>query len=123
VVSHIRLFEVVDPDKLAQLVNLPPDELPRRHLFWREEMADGIIDRKTDQPGIADPIDWYRYKAELMRFLGMNTYSKDLLEFGACQHWDTRSTATTPSPPHGRLTPTAHPAGWPWFATTPSMKT
>jgi hypothetical protein len=23
-----------------------------------------------------------------MRFLGINTYSKDLLEFGACQHWD-----------------------------------
>jgi hypothetical protein len=92
-VGRIRLFEVVDPDKLAQPVNLPPDELPRRHLFWREEMADGIIERKTDQPGIAAPIDWYRNKAELMRFLGMNTYSKDLLEFGACQHWD--------STPHG----------------------
>jgi hypothetical protein len=23
-----------------------------------------------------------------MRFLGINTYTKDLLEFGACQHWD-----------------------------------
>ncbi len=29
--------------------------LPRRHLFWREEMADGIIDRKTEQPGIEQP--------------------------------------------------------------------
>ncbi|NQU19733.1 MAG: hypothetical protein HQ567_00510 [Candidatus Nealsonbacteria bacterium] len=87
-VSRIRLFEVVNPDALAQPLNLPPAELPRRRLFWREEMADGIIDRKTDQPGIADPLDWYRHKAELMRFLGMNTYSKDLLEFGACQHWD-----------------------------------
>lgn len=92
-VSHIRLYEVVDPDKLAQPMNLPPEDLPRRRLFWREEMADGIVDRKTDRPGIADPIDWYRHKAELMRFLGMNTYSKDLLEFGACQHWD--------SAPHG----------------------
>lgn len=87
-VSRIRLFEVVDPDKLAQPLTLPPADLPHRRLFWREEMADGIIDRKTDRPGIADPLDWYRYKAELMRFLGMNTYSKDLLEFGACQHWD-----------------------------------
>ncbi len=87
-VSHIRLYEVVDPDKLAQPLRLPPEGLPRRRLFWREEMADGIIDRKTDQPGITRPLDWYRYKAELMRFLGMNTYSKDLLEFGACQHWD-----------------------------------
>jgi hypothetical protein len=87
-VSHLRLFEVIDPEKLVQPVTLPPPELPRRRLFWREEMADGIIDRKTDQPGIANPLDWYRYKGELMRFLGMNTYSKDLLEFGACQHWD-----------------------------------
>lgn len=87
-VSYIRLYEVVDPDKLTQPLTFPADGLPRRRLFWREEMADGIIDRKTDQPGIADPIDWYRNKAELMRFLGMNTYGKDLLEFGACQHWD-----------------------------------
>lgn len=87
-VSHLRLYEVIDPEKLVQPVAFPPTELPRRRLFWREEMADGIIDRKTDQPGIANPLDWYRYKAELMRFLGMNTYSKDLLEFGACQHWD-----------------------------------
>jgi hypothetical protein len=86
--SRIRLFEVLDPEKLTQPVTLPPPDLPRRRLFWREEMADGVIDRKTDQPGIANPLDWYRYKADLMRFLGMNTYSKDLLEFGACQHWD-----------------------------------
>ena len=25
-----------------------------------------------------------------MKFLGMNTYSKDLLEFGANQGWDSR---------------------------------
>ncbi len=92
-VSHIRLYEVVNPEKLAQPVTLPPEALPHRRLFWREEMADGIIDRKSKQPGITNPIDWYRNKAELLRFLGMNTYSKDLLEFGACQHWDSR--------PHG----------------------
>lgn len=88
-VNRIRLFEVVDPDQLAQAVVLPPEELPRRHLFWREEMADGIIDFKSEQAGLAHPLDWYRYKAELMKFLGMRTYTKDLLEFGACQHWDT----------------------------------
>ncbi len=92
-VRRIRLYEVINPDHLAQPLTLPPPALPHRRLFWREEMADGIIDRKTDQPGIVDPLDWYRYKAERMRFLGMNTYSKDLLEFGACQHWD--------STPHG----------------------
>ena len=87
-VSRIRLFEVIDEESLVQQVTMPPEHLPHRRLFWREEMADGVIDRKNEQPGIANPIEWYRHKAELMRFLAMNTYSKDLLEFGACQHWD-----------------------------------
>jgi len=88
-VGRIRLYEVVDPDKLALKINFPPDGLPRRRLFWREEMADGVIGGKKPQDrGVDNPLDWYRYKAELMRFLGMNTYTKDLLEFGACQHWD-----------------------------------
>ena len=89
-VSHIRLYEVVNPDQIAQPITLPPDTLPRRRLFWREEMADSVIDQKSKQPGIVDPIEWYRYKAELLKFLGMNTFSKDLLEFGANQHWDSR---------------------------------
>lgn len=92
-VSHIRLYEVIDPDALAQPITFPTAPLPRRRLFWREEMADGVIDLKSVQAGVTVPIDWYRYKAERMRFLGMNTFSKDLLEFGACQHWD--------SAPHG----------------------
>ena len=87
-VSRIRLFAVPAPDRLAQAVALPPEDLPRRHLFWREEMADGVLDDRNGSAGIADPLDWYRYKAELMAFLGMQTYAKDLLEFGACQHWD-----------------------------------
>ena len=90
-VSSIRLFEIIDPEKLAQPLNLPPEGLPRRHLFWREEMADGLLAPKgktVEERGVNDRLDWYRYKAELMRFLGMHTYSKDLLEFGACQHWD-----------------------------------
>ncbi len=88
-VASIRLYEVVDEDKLAMKINFPPDDLPRRHLFWREEMSDGVIGgKKPADRGVDNPIDWFRNKAELMRFLGMNTYSKDLLEFGACQHWD-----------------------------------
>lgn len=87
-VGRIRLFEVIDEAALAQPLSFPPAGLPHRHLFWREEMSDGVIERKNPQPGIADPIEWYRHKAQLMQFLGMNTFSKDLLEFGACQHWD-----------------------------------
>lgn len=93
-VGRIRLFEVVDEAALALKINYPPTELPRRRLFWREEMADGVFGGKEPKDrGIDNPIEWYRHKAELMRFLGMNTYAKDLLEFGACQHWD--------STPHG----------------------
>ena len=88
-VRRIRLYEVIDPDKLAQPLCLPPADLPHRRLCWREEMADGVIgDGKKAAGGVDNPLDWYRYKAELMRFLGMNTYTKDLLEFGACQAWD-----------------------------------
>jgi hypothetical protein len=88
-VASIRLYEVVDEERLALKVNYPPEGLPRRRLFWREEMADGVIGgKKPEDRGVDNPLDWYRYKAELMRFLGMNTFAKDLLEFGACQHWD-----------------------------------
>ncbi|MEI7729395.1 MAG: hypothetical protein WCO56_07470 [Verrucomicrobiota bacterium] len=88
-VRRIRLFEVPDPARLQARYTAPPAGLPRRHIFWREEMADGVIDAtKEEERGLKNPLDWYRYKAEVMQFLAINTYTKDLLEFGACQHWD-----------------------------------
>jgi len=88
-VARIRLFSVPEPARLDARVNLPPEGLPRRRLFWREEMADGVIGaEKQEERGLKTPLDWYRHKAATMRFLGMNTYCKDLLEFGACQGWD-----------------------------------
>ena len=88
-IGAIRLYEVIDVDKLAVKINYPPKGVPRRRLFWREEMADGVIGGKNvEDRGVTDRIEWYRHKAEQMRFLGINTYTKDLLEFGACQHWD-----------------------------------
>lgn len=88
-VRRIRLFEIADPAALKLKLPQLPAGLPRRHIFWREEMADGVIDSaKPEERGIAKPLDWYRHKAALMHFLGVNTFSKDLLEFGACQHWD-----------------------------------
>ena len=88
-VSKIRLYEVLEPEKLNAQYTLPAG-LPQRHLFWREEMADGVIQsNKVEERGLINRLDWYRDKARLMHFLGMNTYTKDLLEFGAVQHWDT----------------------------------
>lgn len=88
-VSKIRLYEIADEKKIAAVYQLPPKELPRRHIFWREEMADNVISAdKSGTAGVKDPLDWYRFKANQMQFLGINTFSKDLLEFGAVQHWD-----------------------------------
>jgi hypothetical protein len=84
-VSAIRLYEAPPLETYA----LPP-RLPRypRHLFWREEMADNVVGGKENQRGVKNPSDWFEYKARLHKFLGMNTFSKDLLEFGANQGWD-----------------------------------
>jgi hypothetical protein len=94
-VSKIRLYEVADFAKCAVKVNLPPEGLPRRHIFWREEMADGVIamghkaeEKDEKLRGVKNIVDWYEYKARLMQFLGMNTFCKDLLEFGHNQGWD-----------------------------------
>jgi len=88
-VSRIRLFEVPDTSKFDAKYNLPPEGLPKRHLFWREEMSDGVV-LSTDaaKRAVTNPIDWFEYKARLMQFLGMNTFCKDLLEFGSNQAWD-----------------------------------
>ncbi|HNQ73527.1 MAG TPA: hypothetical protein PKN95_07980 [Verrucomicrobiota bacterium] len=88
-VSRLRLYEVKNEAALAQPLRLPPAPLPQRHIFWREEMSDGVMEsNKETERGVRERLDWYRYKANQMRFLGLNTYTKDLLEFGACQHWD-----------------------------------
>jgi len=94
-VSKIKLFEITDFSSLEQKINYPPTELPRRHIFFREEMSDGVIaqghqenEKLPELRGINNPINWYEYKLRLMRFLGINTFSKDLLEFGHNQGWD-----------------------------------
>jgi hypothetical protein len=90
-VGRIRLLALPDPKALELAVRLPPAGLPQRHLFWREEMADGILEtRKAATPGFdgARQLEWYAAKMRLMKFLGMNTFCKDMLEFGHNQGWD-----------------------------------
>ncbi len=94
-VARIRLLAVPDPGRYAVTIRYPPAGLPRRHIFWREEMADGVISighRKAEKDpalrGVENPVDWYEYKVRLMQFLGINTFCKDLLEFGHNQGWD-----------------------------------
>jgi hypothetical protein len=94
-VGAIRLYEVVNPEAAALKINYPPEELPRRYIFCREEMADGVVSvphgpDKPENRGIDRPVDWFEYKARNMRFLGMNTFTTDLLEFGHNQGWDAK---------------------------------
>ena len=94
-VSKIRLYEVQDPAALTVKLNLPPEGLPRRHIFSREEMSDGAVgmghkpeERDEKVRGVKVLADWYEYKMRQMQFLGIDTFSKDLLEFGHNQGWD-----------------------------------
>ncbi|MDZ7616909.1 MAG: hypothetical protein U1E05_07895, partial [Patescibacteria group bacterium] len=94
-VAAIRLYEVEDESKLVAQIHYPLDDLPRRRLFWREEMADGVVhmgnrpeDRVETMRGVNNPVDWYEFKVKWARALGINTFCKDLLEFGHNQGWD-----------------------------------
>ncbi len=88
-VKSIRLYAILDPKVLELSLKHPPAGLPQRHLFWREEMSDGVAaDEKNPAFERARMTDWYAAKMRLMKFLGMDTFSKDLLEFGHNQGWD-----------------------------------
>lgn len=88
-VRRIILCEIPDETRCYAQVRLPPAPLPQRHLFWREEMSDnGAINAAQDRRHCLDPLDWLRHKCRQMKMLGMNTFTKDLLEFGHVQHWD-----------------------------------
>jgi hypothetical protein len=94
-VSKIRLYEVPNPAAWTLPIRFPPDGLPRRHIFSREEMADGAVasghkpeEKDESLRGVKDFASWYEYKMHVMRFLGIDVYGKDLLEFGHNQGWD-----------------------------------
>ena len=87
-IGRIALYEAPDHAEIKCELVLPPEELPQRYLFYREEMADGVISKRDGrQAGLDEQKDWFEYHARLMNFLGINTFSKDLLEFGANQGW------------------------------------
>ena len=85
-VARIALYEAPSLTSYKQTLATLPEGLPKRHLFWREEMSDGPVN--FTPLGVSDPIDWFEYKFKLCNFLGMNTFTKDLLEFGHNQGWD-----------------------------------
>ncbi len=88
-IGRIRLRSVPDITALYPKVEPLPAELPRRRIFFREEMADEAIQAKeVNDRGVAEPVDWLVYKARISRMLAINTFTKDLLEFGHNQGWN-----------------------------------
>ncbi|MDG3002881.1 hypothetical protein [Paludisphaera mucosa] len=88
-IGKIRLRSVPDVAALYADVEFPPEGLPRRRVFFREEMADEAVSaREAVDRGVADPLDWLMFKARTSRVLGINTFAKDLMEFGFNQGWD-----------------------------------
>lgn len=88
-IAAIRIRAIAQPERLHLTPKRPPADLPQRHIFWREEMSDGIVsDLDEAKRGRKDPIAWYEDKVATMRLLGFDTFGKDLLEFGHNQGWD-----------------------------------
>lgn len=88
-VARIRLFAVPDSASMDAPIHFPPSDLPRRHLFFREEMAD--VSFGANDPShrfFDDSIDVFDAKMRVAKFLGMNTWSRHLLVFGYTQFWD-----------------------------------
>ena len=81
-VSAIRLYKIDSYDVARPRIPYPADGLPRRIVTSREEMGDG-----DDFAGFKHPQDFYKGRAKMIRLLGMNTCSKDLLEFGYMQNF------------------------------------
>ena len=81
-VSAIRLYKIDSYDVARPSIPYPAEGLPRRIVTSREEMGDG-----DDFAGFAHPQDFYKGRAKMIRLLGMNTCSKDLLEFGYQQNF------------------------------------
>jgi poly(3-hydroxybutyrate) depolymerase/regulation of enolase protein 1 (concanavalin A-like superfamily) len=89
-IGYIRLYEVTDPAALYAPIHYPPPNLPRRSVFWREEMGDMVIDQRTnaDDNAFTDTLDWFQHKMRMAKVLGINTFAKDLLEFGYNQGFE-----------------------------------
>lgn len=86
-VAKIYLCEIPDEQALYAKIKYPAGKTPRRHIFWREEMSDnGPIG--DFNPQCSDRVAWFRHKVRQMKMFGMNTFCRDLMEFGHVQNWD-----------------------------------
>ena len=76
--ARVLLCEIPDEKKLYLDLSLPPAPLPKRRIFWREEMSDGAA-IEGDSPLVSGNkgLDWFEQKARTMKILGQNTFTKE----------------------------------------------
>ncbi|MBQ9726224.1 MAG: four helix bundle suffix domain-containing protein [Kiritimatiellae bacterium] len=84
-VKAIRLYRVDDYAAARPEIHYPLGDAPRRHVTFREEMGDSYMLQGYKD---GNKTDAYRDKARLMSLLGVDTTSRDLLEFGYVQYWN-----------------------------------
>lgn len=89
-IGKIRLYKVVNAASLPAAINYPAS-LARRHVYWREEMADeAVMGSTAAKRAVANPLDWFAFKMDLGLALGFNTVGKDMLEWGFNQGFDSK---------------------------------
>jgi hypothetical protein len=112
-VGEVRLYSVNNIASATLTINYPPNNVPHRRTFWREEMNDSTaLCQRGDSVVNADPTSatyadvgvcnpatgtragtstnaWLEYKMRLAKVLGINVFTKDLLEFSHNQGMDT----------------------------------
>ena len=81
-VQSVKLYRIDDYDAAKPEIHYPAGDAPRRYVTSREEMGDN-----DGLDSYATPSDYYVGKARIMSLLGMNCFSRDLLEFGYVQGW------------------------------------
>ncbi|MBR1609192.1 MAG: hypothetical protein IJ678_06210 [Kiritimatiellae bacterium] len=82
-IRAVRLYRVNDEANVASAFRYPAGNAPRRLATWREEMGNGFTWASN-----ADPADGSRHKARLMKALGLNCFSRTMLEWGYNKNWD-----------------------------------
>lgn len=83
-VKSIRLYHIDEFDSARPEIHYPAGDAPRRHVTFREEMGDNYAMQgyASGQRALA-----YQAKSRLMTLLGVDTVSRDMLEFGYLQGW------------------------------------
>lgn len=82
-VRSIRLYRMNDEAGVVSEPRYPAGDVPRRLVTVREEMGNDYWYIANE-----DSLDVLRHKTRLMKSLGLNCFSRTMLEFGYDKKWD-----------------------------------